>query len=746
MAVNDLPDELLETTFLRVASPICLVHAASTCRRWCRIVADAGFLRLYRSKNTLTIGNYIATHTSYFATWPPGPCSSSPATMTTTMSDRFSLDFLPELQNGSPWGWGLADSHGGLLLLVPHTPYYNLMGHSVSIALCDPLTRCYRKVTPPLEDEPFICLDAFLLCAGADKDGRVTVSANFTVLLVLFHNRSATTTACIFSSTSAYGDEEEDQIMRLVRSEDIGETTGMPGVDFDMQCAGRASGSIYWGTGYGDVVIAFNESTGEFSSLKLPKYTNGQYSYHRWNFRVVAGNGAGTASIIRLVNNDLEVLRQLDSSMEWMVEKTVRISELTIGLPGWNWKDCRVDCIACGIVADAGFLRLYCSRNSLTIGNYIANDPVSSCQARPSPFCMVNILHFWPSGSWPAAVTNVKNRNNDRFSLNFLPEPKDKNSWLLADSHGSLLLFVPQRNYWSLLNPPVSFCVCEPLTRRYRIVVLPYTNGYSDNVGCIDAVLLGVGASVSNFSLLLIFSQFLSRTTAAYIFNAGAAADDNELHLARRIDLGDIVITEGVEKYPGNVMQFAVRVGGFLYWGTMYGTVLVYNESTGEISSLDLPKCTTEIDRWNFRVIGTNDGAGTVLLIRLVKNDLEVLRQIEGSKQWTVEKTLRLSELAIGLPRREDCSFEMTDGEHGGYETKILAVIGRLVVLTPLYEYEMCPFSIDLETMEVKRVYCWVFRRGRSWVFPYEPPWPPALPFRRDIDHASMAPQASDNC
>uniref|UniRef100_A0A0E0B1D7 F-box domain-containing protein n=1 Tax=Oryza glumipatula TaxID=40148 RepID=A0A0E0B1D7_9ORYZ len=64
--INELRDELLESAFLRIASPICLVRAASACRRWCRVVADAGFLRLYRSRNALTIGSYVATETSYF--------------------------------------------------------------------------------------------------------------------------------------------------------------------------------------------------------------------------------------------------------------------------------------------------------------------------------------------------------------------------------------------------------------------------------------------------------------------------------------------------------------------------------------------------------------------------------------------------------------------------------------------------------------------------------------------------------
>ena len=42
-AVHDVPDHVLEVILLRLNSHVSLIRAASACKRWCRVVADAGF-------------------------------------------------------------------------------------------------------------------------------------------------------------------------------------------------------------------------------------------------------------------------------------------------------------------------------------------------------------------------------------------------------------------------------------------------------------------------------------------------------------------------------------------------------------------------------------------------------------------------------------------------------------------------------------------------------------------------------
>ncbi|XP_052166841.1 uncharacterized protein LOC127783688 [Oryza glaberrima] len=394
----------------------------------------------------------------------------------------------------------------------------------------------------------------------------------------------------------------------------------------------------------------------------------------------------------------------------------------------------------CRVVADAGFLRLYRSRNALTIGSYIATDTgFDTNSSHPSPSCGLSMLAFMPVASSPAAVTN---NSDHRFSLDFLPDPAGVDTyWVLADSHGGLLLLVPRSCYWG--SALFSIAVCEPLTRRCRTVIPPLD---SVNVPRIDAFLLGSGggekknnnvAGVSNFSVLFILYDNWSGSKTACIFSTfTGAGEEMRLRLTRSMDLGDLIRRpKGVPRsdLDADAMHFAGRAGGSLYWGTIYGVVFALDESTGELSPLTLPKCTGEQQPpfyclHNLRAIGgagDDDDAGRARIVRVVQHsDLEVLTPLHGSggsgEEWTVEKTLRLPELTRGLPGWKRCFFETP------IAARIMAVIGRSVVMTP--PNVTWPFSVDLDTMELERVYDWGDKVVQKWVFPVEPPWPPALP------------------
>ncbi|CAN6196735.1 unnamed protein product [Urochloa humidicola] len=80
-----LPDELIEEFLRRLppSEPAFLVRAAAVCRRWCRIISDAGFRRRFRElhrappatavlHNSIDGEAYVARFTPYTATsFPP---------------------------------------------------------------------------------------------------------------------------------------------------------------------------------------------------------------------------------------------------------------------------------------------------------------------------------------------------------------------------------------------------------------------------------------------------------------------------------------------------------------------------------------------------------------------------------------------------------------------------------------------------------------------------------------------------
>ncbi|CAN6181010.1 unnamed protein product [Urochloa humidicola] len=83
-----LPDELVEEFLRRLppSEPALLVRAAAVCRRWCRIISDAGFRRRFREfhrappaiavlHNSIDGDAYVARFTPYTATSFP-PCAA----------------------------------------------------------------------------------------------------------------------------------------------------------------------------------------------------------------------------------------------------------------------------------------------------------------------------------------------------------------------------------------------------------------------------------------------------------------------------------------------------------------------------------------------------------------------------------------------------------------------------------------------------------------------------------------------
>ncbi|OEL24791.1 hypothetical protein BAE44_0014190 [Dichanthelium oligosanthes] len=95
---NAIPDDVLELILLGLDSLIHLVRAASTCKRWRSVVADAVFRRRYSSLHGPPVIAGTYQQTSYLFQLPPfGPSLSA-----TIDGRHFSLDFLPE-SDSSVW-------------------------------------------------------------------------------------------------------------------------------------------------------------------------------------------------------------------------------------------------------------------------------------------------------------------------------------------------------------------------------------------------------------------------------------------------------------------------------------------------------------------------------------------------------------------------------------------------------------------------------------------------------------------
>ncbi|TVU39420.1 hypothetical protein EJB05_12838, partial [Eragrostis curvula] len=158
--VHDIPDKLLELILLNLTSPLWIIRAAATCRRWRRIVSRHLFLGILRHHPPDAAGYYYPLPQS------GGSPTFVPASSSAIDRRYFSLDFLP----GGSRSWKLTDSSGSLLLLTKRKGGW--MRHCFpDIVVCEPLTRRFQLVTRPAEMRHHECLGVFLHgnCNGLDR-------------------------------------------------------------------------------------------------------------------------------------------------------------------------------------------------------------------------------------------------------------------------------------------------------------------------------------------------------------------------------------------------------------------------------------------------------------------------------------------------------------------------------------------------------------------------------------------------
>ncbi|CAL4905617.1 unnamed protein product [Urochloa decumbens] len=300
-----MSDDVLGLVLERVDSHVSLIRAAAVCRRWRRAVADAGFLRRFRSLHAPAVAGYYQNGATRYD--DPVFVPSSPPQIVDAR--HFSLDFLP----GGTGSWDILDSRGSLLLMFREgTGGSEFDTRFPNTLVCNPLTQSYMMVPPPADfDSSCDFLGNFLIDGETDRAGGCIGMSNFRVLCMF--DRNGVTHVAMFTSGSSWSDKNIDHI-------------ALQDPDF----LGHAGGSHYMYVD-GSILIKLDSSTGDFTSSVLPAIEDWDQRYDRF----VAEGRDGKPRIFTVFDSTMKVFARLDSG-EWALEKSVLLSEATSGLPGYE--------------------------------------------------------------------------------------------------------------------------------------------------------------------------------------------------------------------------------------------------------------------------------------------------------------------------------------------------------------------------------------------------------------------------
>ncbi|CAN6243806.1 unnamed protein product [Urochloa humidicola] len=312
-------DDVLGLVLERVESQVSLIRAAAVCRRWRRTIADAGFLRRFRSLHAPAVaGDYH--NVSLLASLVLGAEAETssgpvflPSSPPTVDARHCSLDFLPD----GAGSWDIRDSRGSLLLMI-HRGFGPAFPDMV---VCEPLTRRFVVIPPPPDFDDGTCFsESFLVDGYTDKaSGRISMS-NFRVRF-MFCSDGHTHTA-MFAAAGNTG---------LLWSEKIIDHSA-PNLELS-RLLGHAGGSWYFFV-QGSTLIVLDGSTRDFSSSVWPPLED--WDLHAWSYNFFVTNGRdGMPRIITVIDDTMKVLTKLDGC-EWVLEKSFLLSEAAQGLPGYQ--------------------------------------------------------------------------------------------------------------------------------------------------------------------------------------------------------------------------------------------------------------------------------------------------------------------------------------------------------------------------------------------------------------------------
>ncbi|CAL4911141.1 unnamed protein product [Urochloa decumbens] len=174
-APPSLPSHLIEEILVRIATPRDLARASAACATFRRLVADASFLRRYRSLHPPLLLGLIDRPFSFTAAEAPHP--NAPAAAALARAADFSFECLGPR---GLLGWFHCDARDGrVLLMCPSPPGGPLFPE---LAVCDPLTRRHTLLPPipnrlvpssvcvPAWEELVDCFHAFFVPSGDYED------------------------------------------------------------------------------------------------------------------------------------------------------------------------------------------------------------------------------------------------------------------------------------------------------------------------------------------------------------------------------------------------------------------------------------------------------------------------------------------------------------------------------------------------------------------------------------------------
>ncbi|KAF8736109.1 hypothetical protein HU200_014394 [Digitaria exilis] len=300
----DLPDDILELILLSLQSPLWIVWAASTCKRWLRIISTTGFTRRFC---TIHRRRPVVACTYYNRQGLLRPRFETSPSAATVAARHFSLDFVPAHRNEC--GWTIKDSRGSLLLLYSEEP----KSWRRELIVCEPLTRRHVVIPPPKPHVFYRSAIAVLLAADDEQGGGIGMSS-FRVLLC--SEQDSHIRACMFTSGSFYWREKSIPTPPKI----------LP--------IGFAEGRRYWHFGgKTTTVVALDQSTLKFSSFVLPGDNK-----DRRKVILTIGREGEVRIVVDGHGNMLKIFARQkgaggEGAEEWALEKTIHVSAAMLGLP-----------------------------------------------------------------------------------------------------------------------------------------------------------------------------------------------------------------------------------------------------------------------------------------------------------------------------------------------------------------------------------------------------------------------------